>query len=221
MKEHYIYKTTCTINNKFYYGSHFGETNDTYLGSGKDLKKDIEKYGRDKFINECIEICEDEDELCEKEREYILNNIKNPLCYNKNIVSAKNHHCVEETRKKMSENHADFNGENHPMFGKSHSAESRKKMSKSHNGKSHSNETKVKISKANSNPSEETRKKMSNAQIGENNPCFGRNGIKNPAYNTVYCYDKSDLYTKLAVTSVEYKNNNNLIIVRTRNKLLK
>ena len=35
----------------------------------------------------------------------------------------------EETRKKISEHHADFSGENHPMYGKHPSEETRQKMS--------------------------------------------------------------------------------------------
>ena len=39
MKEHYIYKTTNIINKKFYFGKHSGELDDSYLGSGKTIKK--------------------------------------------------------------------------------------------------------------------------------------------------------------------------------------
>lgn len=50
-------------------------------------------------------------------------------------------------------------GENHPMYGKHHSAESRAKMSAAQIGKK---------------CSEETRAKLSAARIGKNNPFFGR-----------------------------------------------
>lgn len=62
------------------------------------------------------------------------------------------------TKKKMSENYANFKGENHPMYGKHHSEETRKKMSKNHvdikgenhpfYGKHHTEETKRKMSEA-------------------------------------------------------------------------
>ena len=52
---------------------------------------------------------------------------------------------TEKTRKKMSENHADFNGKNNPFYGKSHSEETKQKISAAnsgennpHYGKSHS-----------------------------------------------------------------------------------
>ena len=38
------------------------------------------------------------------------------------------HSHTEESKKKMSDNHADFSGEKHPMFGKHHSEESKKKI---------------------------------------------------------------------------------------------
>ena len=68
----------------------------------------------------------------------------------------------EETRKKMSEHHADFSGENHPMYGKHHSEEWKRKMRGENNpfygslagknnpmyGKKHSEETRKKLSDA-------------------------------------------------------------------------
>ena len=47
----------------------------------------------------------------------------------------KNHmygkHPSEETKKKISDNHADFRGEKHPLFGKHHTEGSKKKMAES------------------------------------------------------------------------------------------
>jgi len=44
----------------------------------------------------------------------------------------------EETKNKMSENHADFKGKKHPLFGKHHSKETKLKMSEKQKGeKSH------------------------------------------------------------------------------------
>lgn len=52
----------------------------------------------------------------------------------------------EETRKKLSENHADISGENHPLFGKHHSEETKNKISKANKGKKRSSEIKHKMS---------------------------------------------------------------------------
>ena len=73
---------------------------------------------------------------------------------------------TEETKKKMSDNHADFSGEKHPMFGKHHSEETKKKMSESRTGEKNPNFGK--------HFSEETRKKMSESRTGEKNPNFGK-----------------------------------------------
>lgn len=71
----------------------------------------------------------------------------------------------EETKQKMRDNHADFRGENNPMYGKTFTDEHRKKLSDNHAdfrgernpmygkcpmyGKHHSHETKRKMSETN------------------------------------------------------------------------
>ena len=65
----------------------------------------------------------------------------------------------EDTKRKMSENHADFKGENHPQFGTHLSEEHKQKLRLSHLGTKLSDETKKKIS--------ESGKKV---QGGKNNP---------------------------------------------------
>lgn len=47
------------------------------------------------------------------------------------------------TKKKYSENHANIKGENNPMYGKKHSEETKKKMSKAHKGSNNFNSRKV------------------------------------------------------------------------------
>ena len=69
------------------------------------------------------------------------------------------------TKKKMSENHTNIKGENHPFYGKQHTEETKKKMSEASKGKTKSEEHKRKISEANKG-----RKSPMYGRIGENNP---------------------------------------------------
>ena len=71
----------------------------------------------------------------------------------------------EETRKRISEMNK---GENHPMYGKHHSEEAKKKMREANKGKHHS---------------EEAKKKMREAKKGENNPAFGKHWCNNGKIN--------------------------------------
>lgn len=68
---YYIYLTTNLINGKKYIGQHKGEINDSYLGSGVLLTKALEKYGKENFKKEILEICNSREEADEKEKFYI------------------------------------------------------------------------------------------------------------------------------------------------------
>ncbi len=52
--QHYVYCTTNLLNFKKYVGSHSGEIDDAYLGSGTYLKKAIKKYGKENFIKQIL-----------------------------------------------------------------------------------------------------------------------------------------------------------------------
>lgn len=67
-----IYKITNTVNNKIYIGKH--QTNnkdDNYMGSGKILKRSIEKYGIDKFKKEILFECDSLEEMNQKEADIV------------------------------------------------------------------------------------------------------------------------------------------------------
>lgn len=68
----YIYKTTNKVNNKIYIGQHKCDKFDvTYYGSGKILKRAVEKYGYDNFSIKLIEECNSKHELNEREKYWI------------------------------------------------------------------------------------------------------------------------------------------------------
>jgi hypothetical protein len=167
----YFYKTTNLINGKYYYGS--GQKL-IYIGSGRDLKKAIKKYGEENFKFEILKYFDTrEDAYIFEERFLHLYNIKddnksynltnfgsggNKINYNdensdkyreisrKNMTDwNKSERSRESNRIRLLENNPMDNLESrdkavkaldkwksdneHPMKGKNHSDESRKKMS--------------------------------------------------------------------------------------------
>jgi hypothetical protein len=84
MKKYYIYKTTNKITNMQYIGSHHGNVNDSYFGSGLAISRAIEKYGKHNFKKEIIEIVNNKDLLLEREKYWLekFNCAINPKYYN-------------------------------------------------------------------------------------------------------------------------------------------
>lgn len=194
-----IYKATNIINRKIYIGQTI-KTLKIRLNQHKinaKLKsfnsnyfaRAIRKYGFDNFEWEIIDTAESIEELNKKEIYWInfYNSIDRNLGYNSNTggkngrptdevikrISEKQKGKIisEETRKKLSIAHTGrITKEEHPMFGKHHSDESKSKMSKkikgrisTFKGKHHTAESKKLLSESHigKKASEETRKKIS------------------------------------------------------------
>lgn len=183
MKKHFIYLTTNLINNKKYIGKHYGELDDSYLGSGVLLQRAINKYGEKNFKRIILYISKDAKENNEKEKQFITiyNAVKSDEFYN--IASGGDggdlFNCLsleqkEIVRKKYKERST---GENNPMYGKHHSEETKQKI-RENTDKSFTQtlEYKQKMSKAVSgekngmyghNHTEISKKKMSDAKKGK------------------------------------------------------
>ena len=72
-KYHYIYKTTCIVNGKYYIGMHSTDSlNDGYLGSGKRLWRSINYHSKDKHKKVILEFCVDREELKKREKLQLL-----------------------------------------------------------------------------------------------------------------------------------------------------
>ena len=68
-----IYKITNKINYKFYIGKHkTNNLNDGYMGSGKLIRRAIEKYGLDNFEKTILHIFDNEKDMNDKEKELVL-----------------------------------------------------------------------------------------------------------------------------------------------------
>jgi len=164
---HFIYKTV-SKSGKYYIGRHSTkDIDDGYIGSGKWVRSIKDKK---QLKREILLFCEDHNSLLEKEQQYILDCISDPMNMNFNdssvgFGSGKFNPCflphvVESRRKRMITNNPVKNG---------HSKESKKKISdymttnNPFSGKTHTDETKQKISQANKGKvfSEEHKNKLS------------------------------------------------------------
>lgn len=83
-KYHYIYKTTNLINGKYYIGMHStNNLNDEYVGSGKRLWYSINKYGKENFKCEILEMLPDRSSLKEREKQLVNEDLlKDKMCLN-------------------------------------------------------------------------------------------------------------------------------------------
>jgi len=81
---HFIYKTTNLLNGKYYYGMHSTDNlNDGYYGSGRRLRRSLNKYGIENHVVEIIEHLPNRKSLIEREKEIVnLNEIAKNNCMN-------------------------------------------------------------------------------------------------------------------------------------------
>ena len=215
MKQHYIYLITNNVNGMKYIGKHYGELDDTYLGSGKLLKQDILKYGKDNFTKSILHISNNDLENSEKEKQFIAlyNAVSNPLFYNiheggsgGNTIAGYTPEEKEALRRKLSEINR---GKNNGMYGKHHTEETKAFLSywaefERDNSYYKSKEFKEKMSKLTSGSnngmygkkhSEESKQKMSinskGKTAGEKNGMYGKSG--NDALNgkRIEMYDEN------------------------------
>jgi len=153
-----IYKITNLINGRQYIGRD-SKNNPNYYGSGPAIKNAIKKYGKENFKKEIIEHCSSLETLIERE-EYWLNHYD--AANNKKFYNIHNY---------GKGGTSDISGERNPMFGKKHTAETKRKLSELKIGKKASLETKIKMSemrRGSNNP----RYKMGHLYTGEKNGNF-------------------------------------------------
>ena len=170
MKQHYIYLTTNNLTGMKYIGKHYGELDDSYLGSGKLLKQDILKYGKENFIKSILYISQDDLENSEKEKQFIAlyNAVSNPLFYNiheggsgGNTTAGYSIEEKEALKRKLSEINR---GKNNGMYGKKHTEQTKAFLSYW-----------AEFERDNScYRTEEFRKKMSQISSGSNNGMYGK-----------------------------------------------
>jgi hypothetical protein len=110
-----VYKTTNKINNKIYIGFHkTKDLNDSYLGSGSLLLKAIEKYGKENFSREILKIFDTKEEAEKYEQELV----------NKEFTLREDTYNVV-----IGGNVRIAYGENNGFYKKTHTNETKKKIS--------------------------------------------------------------------------------------------
>lgn len=133
-----VYKHTCP-NGKVYIGCSANSLERRKKsGYSGPFGEAIQKFGWNNIKSEILFEDLAKEEAYTKEVEMIAKyHSTNPkFGYNISIGGAGSPGCIlsEETKKKISD-HSAWKGTKGPMFGKSHSEETKKKMSKSHEGK--------------------------------------------------------------------------------------
>jgi len=144
-----VYETTNLINGKKYRGYHTTDNlDDGYMGSGTAIMKAFDKYGHENFKREILEFCDSIEHALERESFYVNDEwVRDKSNYN----LVKGGRCLvlsEESKEKISKTQKEkyqagefkvfgyLKGEKRiPTFkGKTHSEESREKMSESKKG---------------------------------------------------------------------------------------
>lgn len=215
MKQHYIYLTTNHINGMKYIGKHYGELDDSYLGSGKLLKQDILKYGKEHFTKSILHVSNNDLENDEKEKYFIAlyNATSNPLFYNIHVGGSGGNTMAgytpeekEALRRKLSElNRGKGNG----MYGKHHTEQTKAFLSywatfERDNSSYRTEEFKQKMSRVTSGSNngmygkkhtEESKQKMSinskGKTAGEKNGMYGKSGNNALNGKRIEMYDEN------------------------------
>lgn len=164
-----LYKITNNINGKIYIGTHKTDNlDDGYFGSGKHLKNSINKYGIENFTKEIMQVFSSAEAMFDMEALLVNDEfVKRKDTYNiREGGFGGFDHCnfLERTKEWKERLSTSLSGENNPMYGKpgafsgkTHTEETRIRISKgqygdnNHNyGKHHTEETKQKIGQSNS-----------------------------------------------------------------------
>lgn len=222
----FVYCWINTSNNKWYIGSHCGETTDPYIGSGKAFLASYKKNPSN-FIREIIYVgCN-----FRAVEELILTSFdaaKNRLSYN-----LKNHAnggdtsmCfTDESRRKMSEASKSMKGR------KTIPIETRKKISQSLKGRKLSVEFKKQRAKqytSSGNPffgkkhSVESKKKMSEAMLGKCPPKEVMDALHNGNKKKIYCSKEGITFDSISECAAFFNKSacyiSNMLSGRTPNK---
>lgn len=118
-----VYKTTNLINGKIYIGKHITmNPNDKYLGSGKQIKAAIVKYGKENFKKEVLFIFDNKHDMTNKEKDLVTEEFCKRLdTYNMHEGGEGGFAHIRESphyKEWCSKGAKNSTGRNHPNWGK-------------------------------------------------------------------------------------------------------
>ena len=163
-KYHYIYQTTCIITGRYYIGMHSTDNlEDGYIGSGKRLWHSINKYGKENHQTEILEFLPTREELKQREAKIVNEElIGDVMCLNLQLgggggfVNEEHHRKMRKgsskwskkawedgkfennkktSSKRMKSLHSNGILKYNNFTGRTHTEETKKKMSDSSKGK--------------------------------------------------------------------------------------
>lgn len=146
-----LYEITNLVNGKNYIGQHITKNiNDGYIGSGRNIKKAIKKYGKENFKKEILLYAKNEVALNFFERALVTPEFcELKTNYNLKEGGSNGRHS-KTTKDKLSIWHK----------GRKHTTETKAKISAANKGRKHSPESKAKISTALKNRDSEIYKRV-------------------------------------------------------------
>lgn len=156
MMEHYtLYAHINKLNGKKYVGITAQKPKDRWRNGTGYIRSPrfynaIQRYGWEQFEHIILETDMSYEEACEAERKIIFSEHLTDPRYGYNLDSGgfAGKALSQESKLKISEHHADFSGNKHPLYGKRHSETTKQKIREKAIGRRQPDEQKIKHSKA-------------------------------------------------------------------------